>query len=178
MLLGTSRRQARKETIQRLYGAIVAQSRLPSFYLDYAVPDTVEGRFDLLALHVHLVFRRLAAGGGQAKETAQQVFDYFISDMDAAVRELGTGDMKVHKKMRDLGEAYYGRANAYDAALKETDNTALVAALERNVHGGSAADGAGNRLAHYVRETAAALDRQDAGEIAGGALSFPDPENV
>lgn len=177
MLLRTSRRQARKETIQRLYGAIVAQSRLPSFYLDYAVPDTVEGRFDLLALHVHLVFRRLAGGDESAKQTGQEIFDDFISDMDSAVRELGTGDMKVHKKMRDVGEAYYGRANAYDAALKEQGDAALIAALERNIYGGSASS-AGSRLAHYVRETVAALNQQDAGDISGGTLTFPDPEKA
>ncbi len=179
MLLRSSRRQARRETIERLYGAIVAQSRLPSFYTDYAVPDTVEARFDLLVLHVHLVFRRLAEGDVASREIGQLVFDYFISDMDAAVREIGTGDMKVHKKMRDLGEAYYGRANAYDAALKEQGEAALASSLERNIYGGiEASPAAVQRLAHYVKAAVDGLAAQDAAAIAGGVLAFPDPEKV
>lgn len=178
MFLHPSRRQALQETIERLYGAIVAQSRLPSFYMDYAVPDTPEGRFDLLVLHVHLVFRRLAADAATG-DTAQQVFDHFIADMDSAVRELGVGDMKVGKKMRSIGEAYYGRANAYDAALKQTGIADLASSLARNIFGSDPARTVeAERLAHYVRDTVAGLSAQDRQAIAGGDLAFPDPEKV
>jgi cytochrome b pre-mRNA-processing protein 3 len=176
MFLRPSRRQAQRESIERLYGVIVAQSRLPSFYLDYAAPDTPEGRFDLLVLHVHLVFRRLAEDEA-TRDTAQAVFDYFIADMDSALRELGIGDLKVPKKMRGVGEAYYGRANAYDAALKDTGTGTLPTALGRNIFGGGAGQLVeAERLAHYVREAVAALAAQDAQAIASGNLSFPDPE--
>lgn len=178
MFLRTSRRRARQETIERLYGVIVAQARLPSFYMDYAVPDTPEGRFDLLVLHVHLVFRRLATDPA-ARETAQEMFDYFIADMDAALRELGVGDLKVGKKMRGVGEAYYGRANAYDAALKESGEGALAAALGRNIFGGDETKLLeARRLAHYVRIAADALAAQDGAIITGGAPAFPAPEEV
>jgi cytochrome b pre-mRNA-processing protein 3 len=178
MFLRPGRRQAQRETIERLYGVIVAQARLPSFYMGYAVPDTPEGRFDLLVLHVHLVFRRLAADG-PGRETGQQMFDYFIADMDAAVRELGVGDLKVGKKMRGIGEAYYGRANAYDAALKEAGDAGLAAVLLRNIHGGIAGRTVeARRLAHYVKEAAAILSKQDTGAIADGRIVFPDPEKV
>lgn len=177
MFLRPSRRQAQRESIERLYGAIVAQARLPSFYMDYAVPDTPEGRFDLLVLHVHLVFRRLT-GDEATRDTAQQLFDYFIADMDAALRELGVGDLKVGKKMRGVGEAYYGRANAYDAALKDTGEQALSTVLGRNIIGGDAQPVVAERLAHYVREAVAVLTAQDAQAIAAGNPSFPDPEKV
>jgi cytochrome b pre-mRNA-processing protein 3 len=178
MFLRPSRRQAQRESIERLYGAIVAQSRLPSFYLDYGVPDTPEGRFDLLVLHVHLAYRRLAEDEATHGD-AQELFDYFIADMDAAMRELGVGDMKVGKKMRGIGEAYYGRANAYDAALKENGDEALVSVLQRNVFGGNETRKVeAGRLAHYVRSAVAALASQNAVEIAGGAIAFLDPEQV
>ncbi len=179
MLLRSSRRQARQETIERLYGAIVAQSRLPSFYTDYAVPDMIEGRFDLMVLHVHLLFRALSGGDPASREIAQEVFDHFIADMDAALREMGTGDLAVPKKMRDIGEAYYGRANVYDAALKEADDVALATALRRNIFGETpGGEAAVARLAAYVRAAVAGLAAQNTGSIAGGAISFPDPEKV
>lgn len=178
MFLRSSRRQAQRESIERLYGAIVAQSRLPSFYMDYAVPDTPEGRFDLLLLHVHLVFRRLADDEA-TQGTAQEIFDYFIADMDAALRELGVGDLKVPKQMRGIGEAYYGRANTYDAALRGMDMMALASALHRNVFAGNEARAVeAKRLAHYVKEAAAGLAAQEASAMMGGAIPFPDPEQV
>lgn len=171
-------RQIPQETIERLYGAIMAQSRLPSFYLDYAVSDTPEGRFELLVLHVHLVFRRLAADEA-GRKAGQRLFDYFIADMDAALRELGIGDMKVGKKMRGVGEAYYGRAHAYDSGLNNNGETALAAALQRNVYAGEESRTVEARhLAHYVIDVASALSAQETSAIADGSIKFPDPLKV
>jgi len=105
------RRRARPDTISSLYGTIVAQARLPCFYREYEVPDTVNGRFDLLILHVTLVLERLA-DDPQLRELGQGLFDHFCTDMDQNLREMGVGDLSVPRHMRRVGEAFYGRAQA------------------------------------------------------------------
>jgi cytochrome b pre-mRNA-processing protein 3 len=171
-----SRRRRRQDNIERLYGAIVAQARLPTFYAEWGVPDTLEARFDLLVLHVHLLFRRLANGSAEARAVGQGLFDRFIADMDASLRELGVGDLGVPRRMREMGEAFYGRAAAYDAAFAHADDSLLVDALMRNVYSGR--DGAepfARRLAHYVRATARDLASEEGERIAGGEVHFPSP---
>jgi cytochrome b pre-mRNA-processing protein 3 len=168
------RRRAPRETIERLYGEVVAQARRPEFYTVFAVPDTVEGRFDLIVLHVHLLFRRLAREDPETRAIGQQVFDRFVEDMDASLREMGTGDLAVPKRVRAMGEAFYGRAEAYDAALVSDGDDALAAALLRNVYGGKGEFSA-RALAGYVRRTAAILAAQTADEIGRGAVRFPAP---
>jgi cytochrome b pre-mRNA-processing protein 3 len=176
MLLRSSRRRERQDSIERLYGAIVAQSRLPIFYARWGVPDTLEGRFDILVLHVHLLFRRLANESAEARAVAQGVFDRFVSDMDASLRELGVGDLAVPKRMRAMGEAFYGRAAAYDTALADADDKLLAGALMRNVYGGR--DDARpfvRELAYYVRAAVRELMEQDAVRISCGDVRFRNP---
>jgi len=174
MFLARGQRGERQATIERLYGAIVTQARLPIFYRALAVPDTVEGRFELIVLHVHLLFRRLAGEKETIRAFGQEVFDRFIADMDASLRELGVGDFALARKMRDVGEAYYGRANAYEAPLAGCDEAGLTAALQRNVYGGEAsAEESARRLARYVRRADRALAGQDAAAIIGGGPLFP-----
>src|SRR5262245_6784146 len=132
-------RRAPKPTITALYGAIVAQARRPRFYEDYAVPDTVLGRFDMVLLHAVLVLRRLRAGEARDHALAQELFDAFCRDMDHNLREMGISDQGVPREMRRVGEAFYGRAQAYDTALADDDDTALGEALARNVYASAAA---------------------------------------
>jgi cytochrome b pre-mRNA-processing protein 3 len=183
------RRKAMPDTIGALYGAIVAQARAPAFYADYGVPDTVEGRFDLLILHVALFFRRAREDGESLRTVGQEVFDRFCRDMDHGLREIGISDTTLAKKMQKIGEAFYGRAAAYDKALAGADAAALAATLERNVFGAhmasdSAPDTAPHaapsvqRLARYVRAAADDLSRQASSEIAAGVVRFPDPHAV
>jgi cytochrome b pre-mRNA-processing protein 3 len=176
MLLPLRRRRERQETIERLYGAIVAQARLPAFYVSLGVPDTVEGRFDLLVLHVYLLFRRLAQGDAGARATGQRVFDTFVADMDGSLREMGTGDLAVPRRMRAMGEAFYGRAEAYDAALATGGEDAIAAALSRNVYGDGGNAEAARKLARYVRRAASELASQDVAGIINGVIHFPQPE--
>jgi cytochrome b pre-mRNA-processing protein 3 len=165
--------------IRRLYGAIVAQARTPEFYTDYGVPDTVEGRFDMVVLHVYLVFRRLAEAGEIARVHGQEMFDLFIEDMDANMRELGIGDLSVPRKMQAMAEGYYGRAGVYDTALRDAGDGKLAAALLRNVYAGNENTEAGaRRLARYVRHAAKGLADTKTGEIESGAIAFPDPGEV
>jgi cytochrome b pre-mRNA-processing protein 3 len=160
-------------TIAALYGAIVAQAREPSFYEVYAVPDTVLGRFDLIVLHLALVLRRLREEDGAV---AQGVFDEFCRDMDHNLREMGIGDPGVPRQMQKVGEAFYGRAQAYDAALAVDGDRALAQALIRNVHAGaSGQEVAAAALAAYVRHVVQALDAQPLKDLARGMLRFPAP---
>ena len=112
MMFPLFRRRSRQDTISTLYGTIVAQARLPAFYREYGVADTVNGRFDLLVLHLSLVFDRLAEEPG-SREAGQALFDRFCQDMDHNLREMGIGDLSVPKEMQRIGQAFYGRAQAY-----------------------------------------------------------------
>jgi cytochrome b pre-mRNA-processing protein 3 len=170
------KRSPRADTIQGLYGAIVAQGRKPAFYADYRVADTPEGRFDLILLHLILFTRRLRREPAPIRGLGQGVFDLFCRDMDHSFREMGIGDLAVPKHMRRVAEAFYGRAAAYDAAIEDADPEQLAAVLARNVFPQSADPGAGaQRLARYVRTAIDALDRQEAGEFTQARIVFPDP---
>src|SRR5215469_8767183 len=109
MILPWFRRNTQARTIAALYGAIVAQARSPSFYADYGVPDTVEGRFDLLVLHLVLVLHRLGhqqeKGAAKLRDLGQGLFDAFCADLYANLREMGTGDLAVPKKMQAFAAA-------------------------------------------------------------------------
>ena len=157
-----------------LYGAIVAQARSPALYADLGVPDTVEGRFEMVVLHTVLVMRRLRGAGSAVEETGQAVFDLFCRDMDRSLREMGVGDLAVPKRMRKIGEGFYGRAAAYEAGLG-AGAAGLAEALARNIWPDRDGPRIGTGLAAYAVAAAAELDRTDAGTIAGGRTPFPDP---
>jgi cytochrome b pre-mRNA-processing protein 3 len=179
MIFTRFRRAARDpDTISALYGMIVAQARLPVFYRDYAVADTVNGRFDLIVLHLTLAMDRLMADPA-LKSLGQGVFDRFCRDMDDNLREMGIGDLKVPKEMKKMGEAFYGRAQVYREALAAPDNDALAEAIGRNIYGGSPPElAAARRLAVYMRGAAGDLSAQAAADLAAGQLRFPDPAAV
>jgi len=162
-------------TIAALYGAIVAQARDPRFYASYGVPDTVLGRFDLIVLHLALLLRRLRAGDAPAHAVAQGVFDAFCRDMDHNLREMGISDQGVPRQMRRVGEAFYGRAQAYDAALAHPNNEMLIEALRRNVYAEAADAVAAGALATYVRKAAGELDAQDLESLVRGDVRFRQP---
>ena len=162
-------------TIALLYGAIVAQARDARFYQADRVPDTVLGRFDLIVLHLALVLRRLREDAAM-QTLAQRVFDAFCRDMDHNLREMGISDQGVPRQMRRVGEAFYGRAQAYDAALGESGEGALAQALARNVYAEAPEPQvAALHLAAYVRHAVATLDQQPLADVARGAVRFPEP---
>lgn len=175
MILARFRRNSQTRTIHALYGAIVAQARSATFYADYRVPDTVEGRFDLLVLHLVLLLNRLGRRAEVARGLGQELFDAFCRDLDANLREMGVGDLAVPKRMRAFAEAFYGRQAAYLAALEAADQRAFEKALARNIF--PAGDDAGAaQLARYARAAAIRLDAQDDGALIRGEVVFPSPE--
>jgi len=167
-------------TIDGLYGAIVAQARQPSFYMAYGVPDTVDGRFDMIVLHLVLLFRRLAREPEEVRELGQGIFDRFCNDMDHNLREMGVGDLAVPKEMRRLVDAFYGRAQAYETALAADDgNRQLISGLARNVLAETGLPSMNAvRMASYVVEAARMMDTTAADVFGGGNLRFPDPDAV
>ena len=120
-----------------LYACAVDQARKPALYETLGAPDTYEGRFEVYTLHVVLLLDRLRRQGAQAGETSQALFDTYVSSLDDALREMGVGDLSVGKKMRKLGEAFFGRAKSYEEAFAALpDTAALQALLARTVYDG------------------------------------------
>ncbi len=159
------------EAADALYAAAAEQARAVPFYARLGVPDTVEGRFEMVTLHVWLILRRLKSDQPEARKISQKLFDATFSNFDAALRELGVGDLVVGKKIRKLAENFYGRARAYDAAIAG-DGRDLPEALARNVYESENEDVAAD-LAGYVRRAAARLEDQPSSRIAGGIVEFP-----
>ena len=159
-------------TIEAIYGMIVAQAREPAFYAGLQVRDTVNGRFDMLVLHLWLVLRRLQAAQNGSR-LAQSLFDRFCADMDGNLREMGVGDLTVPKRMQAFGEAFYGRTAAYDLAFAGGDKD-MAQALSRNVFDGGSQDSA-HALAAYVRNASSALDALDDAAVQAGTWTFPKP---
>jgi cytochrome b pre-mRNA-processing protein 3 len=176
MILRLFRHTPREGTIASLYGTIVAQARAPAFYQVYDVPDTVNGRLEMVMLHAVLLLRRLESESAPVRALGQGLFDRFCRDMDGTMREMGVGDLAVPRKMRRIGAAFYGRQAAYRAALAAADDQLLAAALDRNVFAGAGGAEAAVRLAAYVREADRRLAAQDGFERA--QVSFPDPREV
>ena len=164
-----------------LYVAAVAQARQPLFYVEYGVPDTVDGRFDLIILHVYLFLRQLnqlalTDGGSvesvQAAQRAQSLFDIMFSDMDRSLREMGVSDISIGKRVKHMVKAFYGRAVAYDEGLTGPD-TVLRNALERNLFG--TVQPSQNQLAamaEYLRYQADNLAKASGQDILAGKLKF------
>src|SRR6266567_8567741 len=168
-------RNPSRGTIEAIYGMIVTQAREPLFYRDLGVPDTVNGRFDLLVLHLWMVLRRLKTIEGGA-ELSQALFDGFCDDMDANLREMGVGDLTVPKRMQAFGEAFYGRAAAYDQALTAGEEP-LAQALCKNILNGAEIEKA-RQLAFYAGSAIAALTGLDDATVQSGAWRFPSPARV
>src|SRR5687767_3788370 len=137
---------------RRLYAAIVAAARHPAPYRFWQVPDTVEGRFDMIVVHAYLVLDRLKSEDAGFR---QALVDEFFADMDRSLRELGVGDLGVGKKVRKLAEAFYGRIAAYDKAMP--DMLKLETAIARNVFPSGAPNGSPAKLATYMGEARSAL---------------------
>ncbi len=171
MILGLFRRNTHEATIDSLYGAIVAQAREPAFFRAHGVPDTVDGRFEMVVLHVFMVLHRLKAENEERRELGQALFDRLFADFDRALRELGVADTKVPKKIRQMGQAFYGRVKAYDEALASGEAGVLEEALARNVLADATADTAA--LASYVKAAAAGIAAIPYATLAGGSITFP-----
>jgi len=167
----------------KLYGAIVAQARLPVFYQGFGVPDTLEGRFLMLSLHLFATLHRLKPGEpkpgepkpGEPKalDLAQDLIDRFGADMETVLREIGVGDLSIPKKVRGLAASGASLLQSYEEALAEGDE-ALAAAIAHALQLEDGASGAaGRRLAHYLKGVVDLLQAQDFAALSAGEVRFP-----
>jgi cytochrome b pre-mRNA-processing protein 3 len=170
-MFGLRQRNRHERTGYSLYGAAVAAARAPFLYDAIGVPDTVDGRFDLIGLHVFLLIRRLTGLPPPGPKLAQAVFDAMFNDMDVNLRESGVGDLSVGRKVRMMLEAFNGRSAAYQAALGAGDTAALAAALARNVWRGAPA-AAADELARLTLAQDAHLGGQPLSQLADGRVHF------
>jgi cytochrome b pre-mRNA-processing protein 3 len=170
------RGQAKETPAALLYRAIVTRAREPVFYAEWHVPDTIDGRFDLLTLHVFLVFEALRGGGAGASELGSQLADAVFTGFDEALRELGVSDFGMGRRIKKLANAFYGRMESYGAAVSAAQ---LAAAIQRNLYRGRedlAGEAAG--LATYMMEARRHLSCNVASLRAGNPEFGPLPHRV
>jgi cytochrome b pre-mRNA-processing protein 3 len=158
-----------------LYTAAVGQSRTPALYAELGAPDTVEGRFEIYTLHVVLLLDRFNQAGDHAKAVSQALFDAYVKSLDDALREMGVGDLSVGKKMRRLGEAFFGRVKSYHSAFAALpDKGPLRDLLTRTVY--AEADAApAPALADYVTAQRAHLAGQPLEALLEGRVDWSRP---
>ncbi len=159
---------------QALYEEIVRQSRQPVFYLEAEVPDTIDGRYEMISLHSFLIMRRLKKDDENLGELSQAVFDHMFADMDQSLREIGVGDLSVGKRIKEMAKVFYGLIVSYATALDGGEES-LEVALERN-HYGTLEEGPSSQavsaLADYVRANDAYLMEQKTADLKKGLVEF------
>ncbi|MGE0416857.1 MAG: ubiquinol-cytochrome C chaperone family protein [Acetobacteraceae bacterium] len=176
---GLSRRNRHERTGFQLYNLAVAAARDPFLYLTGGVPDTLDGRFDLIGLHTFLLIHRLTREPEPGPAVAQAIFDAMFSDMDINLREMGVGDMSVGKRVKAMWEAFHGRAAAYTAALDAGDETALTDALARNLwRGAELPAGADAMMCRMVVAQTRTLAGQPLAALARGEARFLPAEEA
>jgi cytochrome b pre-mRNA-processing protein 3 len=161
-----------------LYGAAVGAAREGWFYQELAVPDTLDGRFDTVGVHVALLIHRLRRDANPlGAGMAQAVFDAMFADMDVNLREMGVGDLSVGKKVKVMWEAFHGRAKAYEAAVEAGDAVAMAQALRRNIwreEPGAAGPGpAAEAMATHILAVGRHLAGQPMAALLRGSVTFP-----
>ena len=162
--------------VERQYAALTAAARQPGFYADLDVPDTVMGRFEMLSAVMILFFRRTRASGTSGQEIAQEIVDAFFEDIDYSIRELGIGDNGVPKRMKKLAGMFYGRLEAYAAAMDKGDREALAQALRRNIYPQPTDDTPQMLgLADWMMTAETHLTAIAETDIATGSASLPQP---
>jgi len=173
-LFGWLKKKDRKQTAAfELYTAMVTQARKPEFYAKLGVPDTMEGRFDLILVHAFVLFRRLKSEDGD-RDLAQNIFDVMFSDLDQNMREMGIGDVGILKRIRKMSESYHGRVVAYEEAV-QSGAAELAAALNRNLYADTdATDEQLMVMVGYVHDALATLAKQPILDLQDGAVHFPD----
>jgi cytochrome b pre-mRNA-processing protein 3 len=173
MLRSLKRRAEFQRKAGEIYGAIVTQARQPAFYARLGIPDTPTGRYEMVVVHLFLVLERLRGGGGDAGALAQVLVDAFVADMDDSLRELGTGDVGVPRRVKRAAAGFYERSKDYRTGLAHGGEM-LAQALARHLTA-DAGDTRASALAVYVRAAAASLAAQSVEALTQGRLSFPDP---
>jgi cytochrome b pre-mRNA-processing protein 3 len=171
MILTLFRKDPRAPLVEVLHVRIGEAAREPVLYLRLGVPDTAEGRFECLALHLVLVLRHLRRLPPPAGDVAQDLVDAFFRQLDASLREMGVGDMGVPKRMKRLAQAFFGRAAAYDRALDSSDVDQLGSVLAWHLGRSEPL----SRLARYALDCEARLAGASLDELLREGPGFAAP---
>ena len=161
---------------EKLYITIVEHARQKEFYLNYGVADSSDGRFDMIVVHLFLLFRRLKSDPFRTKELSQAIFDLTFADMDKNLREMGVGDIGVNHRIKGMVKALYGRVAAYEKGITLNDTYLLEAAVEKNIYRKiSPKNSQIKKLTLYIRNEAQNLENQSIDELMRGNLFFNKP---
>lgn len=161
---------------RRIYGALVTQARRPRFYLEGGVPDTLDGRYELVVLHVVLVLRRLKRAGPEAEALARRIQEVMVEDFDRCLREMSIGDSGVAKRVKAMLKGFAGRLGVYSAGLESADDGGLDVAFDNNLYGTVSQVPAAARAAliAYTRAQAAALAGRPLEALLAGNVEFTE----
>ena len=158
-----------------LYIATVKQARQPFLYTKFGVPDTFEGRFNMISLHIFLVLRRLKSNYTRSAKTSQALFDVMFADMDQSLREIGVGDLSVGKNVKAMAASFYGRVSAYEKALRDESDVLLIDAINRNVFSKKQlVRTKSEKFAKYIHLLIFKLDKIALDTILEGKLQFDE----
>lgn len=167
------------DAVRRGYEALVAQARHPHLYETASVPDSKEGRYDMLVLHAFLLFHRLADEGDEAEGYGQKIFDFMIRDLEGNLRSIGISDLAVPRHVKQLARSFYGRVKAYRSALEADDPAELRDVLARNVLGVDKVEDADpvhlDLLGDYVGHQISALAKAPVADLLAGNGGFAAP---
>ncbi len=174
MLKWLAKRADASRKAENLYGAVVAQAREPAFYVDFGINDTLEGRYELIVLHMFLVLEKLREAFPGDTRWSRILIERFVTDMDDCMRELGVGDMTVPKRVKGAAAGLYGRAQRYREA-SGLGQDALAVALSEFICAEPTSEFRAQELAAYVLEAARVLKEIDPEDMLAGILKLPDP---
>jgi cytochrome b pre-mRNA-processing protein 3 len=179
MLTWLKQRQDQRQKARSLYGSIVTQARSRGFYGDCGVPDSAEGRFEMIALHLVLVLRRLADAGDPGKRLGQALTEVLVTDLDDTLREMTVGDLAVPRHVKRAIAALLERHAAYGAALEETSDGPLTAEIVARLADAGASESLdAPRLCGYIRQAKHRLDMQPGIEVLAGRLAWPQIDGL
>jgi cytochrome b pre-mRNA-processing protein 3 len=174
MLTQIKRWTDRRQKARSLYGSIVTQARARGFYAHWGVPDTAEGRFEMVALHVVVVLQRLAQAGEPGWHLSRALTEAFAVDVDDNLREMSVGDLAVPRHVKRAVRALYDRHSVYGAALAALDDGPLLAAIRTRLGGAGASEGLdARRICAYIREAGHRLDLLPSDEVLAGRIAWP-----
>jgi cytochrome b pre-mRNA-processing protein 3 len=166
------RRTPHRREAHAAYTQIVARARAPEFFTELEAPDTLDGRFEVIALHAFLVLNRLRADHEATSEFAQSLFDAMFADLDRGLREMGATDLGVGRQVKEMAKGFYGRIVAYEQGL-DGDDEALAEALRRNLYGTvTPRPESVAQLGRYMRRQAAVLSAEPIETFFKGEVNF------
>ena len=176
--LGLFRRPPEGPSAAALYDAVVTQSRRSEFFEFLGVPDSVDGRFDMIVVHSFLLLRRLKLETKPVGDLPQVIFDTMFGDMDRSLREMGAGDLGVGRRVKAMAKSFYGRIAVYERGLSGSAGE-LEDALARNLYGTTQGDAeCVSAVAAYMRREAHGLEQQSGADLLAGRIVFGDPPSV